>query len=237
MLECEWLTFFLSIVLFLEISYPTIFPHTLYQKHYKVGVREVSLSDHYMVYCIRKFNGAVEKDHKKIKTRNMKHFSENQFLCDVSDICWGQFFHQTDDVDILVNNWSSLFSFVIEKHAPLKEIRVSERYCPSIGKDLKSLMRTRDRLKTAALKSKSRVLMDAYRQTRNRVNSLNIQLKRQYFSAKISECKGNMKESWKTVNELLNKRSKSCNIDCLKDSEHTIVNKRYCYLKICTVAV
>ena len=138
----------------------------------------------------------------------------------------GQFFHQTDDVDILVNNWSSLFSFVIEKHAPLKEIRVSERYCPWIGKDVKSLMRTRDKLKTAALKSKSRVLMDAYRQTRNRVNSLNIQLKRQYFSAKISEYKGNMKESWKIVNELLNKRSKSCNIDCLKDSEHTIVNKK-----------
>ena len=145
----------------------------------KVGVREVSLSDHYMVYCIRKFSGAVAKDHKKIKTRNMKNSSENQFLYDVSDICWGQFFHQTDDIDILVNNWSSLFSFVIEKHAPLKEIRVSERYCPWIGKDFKSLMRARDRLKTAALKSKSRVLMDAYRQARNRVNSVNIQLKRQ----------------------------------------------------------
>ena len=31
-----------------------------------------------------------------------------------------------------------------------------------------------------------------------------------------------MKESWKTVNELLNKRSKSCNIDCLKDSGNAI---------------
>ena len=35
-----------------------------------------------------------------------------------------------------------------------------------------------------------------------------------------------MKESWKTVNELLNKRSKSCNIDCLKDSGNAIVNKK-----------
>ena len=96
----------------------------------KVGVREVILSDHYIVYCIRKCNGEVETDHKKIETWNMKHFSENQFLCDVSDICWGQFFHQTDGIDILVKNWSSLFSFVIEKHALLKEIRVSERYCP-----------------------------------------------------------------------------------------------------------
>ena len=47
-----------------------------------------------------------------------------------------------------------MVSFVIEKHAPLKEIRVSERYCPWIDKDLKRLMSTIDRLKAAALKSK-----------------------------------------------------------------------------------
>jgi len=87
-------------------------------------------------------------------------------------------------------------------------------------------MRTTDGLKPAALKSKSKILMDAYRQARNRVNSLNIPLNRWHFSAKISECKGNMKESWKTVNELLNRRSKSSNIDCLKDSEHTFDHKK-----------
>ena len=103
----------------------------------KVGVREVSLSDHYMMYCIRKFNGAVEKDHKKMKTRNMKHFLDNQFLRDVSSMFWGQFFHQTGDINIIVNNWSSLFSFVIAQQAPLKEIRVSERYCLGVVKTLR----------------------------------------------------------------------------------------------------
>ena len=39
------------------------------------GVYEVGMSDHYMVYCIRKFNGAVERDHKIIKTRKMKNFN------------------------------------------------------------------------------------------------------------------------------------------------------------------
>ena len=37
---------------------------------------------------------------------------------------------------------------------------------------------------------------------------------------------GNMKESWKTDNELLNKRPKSCNSDCLKDAERTFVNNK-----------
>ena len=116
----------------------------------KVGGHVVSLSDHYVDYCIRKFNGATEKDYKKIKTRSMQHFSENQFLSDISGISWGQFFQQIDHTGMLVNNWSSLFSFVIEKNAPLKEISVSEIYCLWICKDLK---RPRDRLKTAALKN------------------------------------------------------------------------------------
>ena len=60
--------------------------------------------------------------------------------------------------------------------------------------------------------------MDSYRQVRNKVNVLNIQLKKQYYTNKISACQGNMKESWKAINELLNKRSKSSNIDCLKES-------------------
>ena len=192
----------------------------------KTGVHEVSLSDHFLVYCIRKFNGAVEKGHKRIKPRSRKHFKEDEFLSDVSDICWEHFFQQIDYINKLVDDWSALFALIIEKHAPLREVRVSEKYCPWINKDLKSLMQTKDRLKKAALKSKSTVLMDSYRQARNKVNSVNIKLKKQYFSTKISECKGNMKESWKTINEVLNKRSKSCNIDCIKDSGNAIVNKK-----------
>ena len=154
------------------------------------GVHEVSLSDHFMVYCIRKFNGAVEKDHKRIQTRSMKKFKDEEFLSDVSSICWERVFQQTDDINTLVNDWSTLFSLIIEKHAPLKEMRVSEKYCPWIDKDLKGLMRARDRLKTTALKRKSPILMDAYRQARNRVNSLNIELKKQYFSKKYLNVRG-----------------------------------------------
>ncbi len=145
------------------------------------GVHKVSLSDHFMVYCIRKFNGAVIKDHKVIKTRKMKHFNEEAFLADVSSIFWGQMVTQTDDIDIIVNNWSNLFSSIIDKHAPLTEMRVSEKYCPWINKDLKDLMHTRDKLKKAASKRKSQCLMDSYRQVRNKVNSLNNQLKKQFL--------------------------------------------------------
>ena len=75
----------------------------------KSGVYEVSMSDHDMVYCIRKFNGAVEKGHKMITTRKMKNFNEESFLADVSGICWEQMLSETDDIDVLVSSWSNLF--------------------------------------------------------------------------------------------------------------------------------
>ena len=192
----------------------------------KSGVLEFSLSDHYMVYCIRKFNGAVEKGHKKIKTRKMKNFNEEAFLADVSGICWEQMLTETDDINVLVNYWSEMSSLIIEKHAPLIEMRVSEKYCPWIDKDLRDLMRTRDKLKKSAVKGKSPILMDSYRKICNKVNARNAQLKKQHYSNRVYASNGNMKESWKAINELLKKRSKSSNFDCLKESGTELRNKK-----------
>ena len=79
-------------------------------------------------------------------------------------------------------------------------------------------MRTRDKLKKSAVKAKSPILIDSYRKIRNKVNALNAQLKRQHYTNRISASKGIMKESWKAINELLNKRSKSSSTDWLKES-------------------
>ena len=43
------------------------------------GVIRVSMSDHYLVYCIRKLNGALKRDHKIVTTRVMKRFSDKDF--------------------------------------------------------------------------------------------------------------------------------------------------------------
>ena len=83
----------------------------------KSGMHDVSMSDHYMVYCIRKFNGAVEKGHKMTKTRKMKNFNELAFLSDVAGINWEQILTETDDINVLVNHWTNTFSLIIDKYA------------------------------------------------------------------------------------------------------------------------
>ena len=43
------------------------------------GVYKVALSDHYLVFAVRKFRGGLKKQHKIIKTRQMKHFARSSF--------------------------------------------------------------------------------------------------------------------------------------------------------------
>ena len=105
-----------------------------------------------------------------IKTRKVKNFIDGEFLADAACLCWEHMVTVTDNINSLVNDWSAIFSASVEKHTPLREMCVSEKYCPWINRDLKNLMRTRDRLKTAAVKTKSTIIMDSYRQVRNWVN-------------------------------------------------------------------
>ena len=85
-----------------------------------------------------------------------------------------------------------------------------------INTELKLLMKSRDKLKTAAVENKSSSFMEDHRKVRNRVNSLDVLLKQQYFINKISENKGNMKECWKITSRPLHKYSKSTSITYIK---------------------
>ena len=114
-----------------------------------------------------------------IKTRKMKNFDELAFLSDVAVINWEQMLSETDDINVLINHWTSTFSLIIDKHALLCEMRVSEKYCPWIDRDLMDLMRTRDKPKKFAVKSKSAPLLDSYRHVPNKVNALNTQQKKE----------------------------------------------------------
>ena len=68
----------------------------------QAGVFETSMSDHFMVFCVRKFLGAQVKDHKVIKTHSLKKFNGEAFLTDVASISWEQIVSKSGHLDSLV---------------------------------------------------------------------------------------------------------------------------------------
>ena len=192
----------------------------------KSGVITTAFSDHHVVYCSRKFRGAFTKDHKLILCRKLKNFDQQNFLRDVSNMPWDIIVRSCGTLDENIDNFIEVLLLLIERDAPLQQRRVSQKYCPWLTSDFHKLRKSRDKLKKAAIKSKSNYIMASYRHLRNKVNSLNKRLKKDYYSSKIQENVGNLKQTWKIVHEIVNKTSKTTKIDSITVNDNVITNKK-----------
>ena len=127
---------------------------------------------------------------------------------------WDNIIESTSDVNEALANWSTLPTIIIENHAPMQTMKVLNTSTPWLTTELKKLARTREKLKSAAV-------IESYKQLRNRVNNLKKKLKRECFSNIIACNKGNLKDTWKAINLLLKKRSKTTNIVSLEVKART----------------
>ena len=116
------------------------------------GVLKITLSDHYLVYAVRKFQGGIKRQHKFIRTRQMKKFSEEAFLSELRSIDWQFLLRSSSDVSEIVHKFTSVLSAVMQKYVPMVEKRVSDKYAPWLSPELKCLFNTRDKVKIAAVK-------------------------------------------------------------------------------------
>ena len=89
----------------------------------------------------------------------MKNFYEELFLADIASVDWQAFLHCSTDINVIVEQWTKMLALIIQRHAPILERHVSEQYSPWITPHLKRMIRTRDKLKTEAVKKKSEILM------------------------------------------------------------------------------
>ena len=188
------------------------------------GVYRVALSDHYLVYAVRKFRGTLNKQHKVIRTRQMKQFDKELFLADLASVDWHSLLHSPADINLLVEHWTNMLAMIIQRHAPIIERRVSERYSPWITPHLKQMIRSRDKLKTVAIKKRSVILQAVYKQLRIKVNNTCKRLKRKYYTEKIKASEGSLKQTWEIINKLVNQRSKTTIISSLSDGNKLILN-------------
>ena len=101
----------------------------------------------------------------------MKNFDKELSLADLASVDWQTLLHYPTDINVIVEQWTNMLALIIQRHAPILERRVSERYSPWITTYLKRMIRSRDKLKTIAVKKKSEILLTSYKKIRNKVNS------------------------------------------------------------------
>ena len=94
-----------------------------------IKVEKLCLSDHYGIFCNRSAHVSFEKndEHQYITYRSFKMFDEPRFLNDLAMVPW-EIIESFDSIDDIVSVWTSLFTEILDKHAPVKTQRVKHKY-------------------------------------------------------------------------------------------------------------
>ena len=99
------------------------------------------------------------------------------------------------------------------KHAPITKIKIKGKCLPFVTSEIKSLIRQRDYLRAKANKTGSNILRQALVQIKNKVNYKLALLRKIYYSRKIEENKGNLRNTWKTLKQAMGHGNKTNTLD------------------------
>ena len=95
---------------------------------------------------------------------------------------------------------------------------------PYVTSELRSLIRTRDYLNTKAVKTSSSYIRQAFIQLRGKVYSLLQKSRHDYYTKRINENKGNMKNTWKILKHAMGIENKDSTFEILDLEVQQILN-------------
>jgi hypothetical protein len=183
----------------------TIIDHILCNTASKIsqsGVIPVGLSDHFLIFCTRKtVRGQINK-HKVIKIRSLKNYSAASFVSELSNLNWTEIL-SLQNVDDAWKQFKDIFTTILDKAAPIKEVRLKQRTEPWMNSEILHDIRERDNLLYKFNKDRSKKdLYGEYKKLRNKIQRDIKKAKSEYLLNELEANKNNSKQLWKHLKSL-----------------------------------
>ena len=145
---------------------------------------------------------------RTIKKRSYKNFILNDFLDHLSKIDWTPVY-VSQDIDQAVEIFTSLFSEILNIHAPFITYQQRKHFSPWVTKETIGLMKTRDQAKAEALNlaKQGNDSSGAWLKFKTLRNKINNRLKFEEISYKrnnINACLGDPAKVWSTAKSYMN---------------------------------
>lgn len=182
----------------------------------KSGVYPMSISDHNLVYLIRK-QGIPRGNPRIIETRNFKRFNQKKFINEIAAAQWPDT-TGLNDVNEFWVTWKNAFVNIVDKHAPRIRLKIRNKPSPWITPEIKSKMHERDFLKKKASQTNLAQDWSKYKKCKNSTNKQVAKTKKKYYRDQIAKFSDNSRKTWKTLNDIRGKKSKSTEIREIKES-------------------
>lgn len=165
------------------------------------GVLNIGLSDHMPIYCTRKIKKQTSKEHNCVKLRSLKNYSKESYESLLSNVSWSSISDITE-VDDAWLQFKSKFLNVLDKIAPMKQLRVKQGTDPWLSGEILHLIQDRNYCLKMFNKTKQADWYDRYKCLRNSVQNKKADAKSEYLANKVEENKNNPKKLWQTLKSL-----------------------------------
>ena len=186
------------------------------------GVVHVQISDHSLVYVISRKTVRKMRS-RKLYFRSLRHFDRDMFLADLHTVPFGVM-DIFDDVDDKLFVFETLFTEVLDEHAPLKEFHVRGNQVPYMTEEWRKAIRYRNRLWKILTRDRTDNNYERYKAQRNTCTSLRRKAIREFFSKKAQA--NNPREFWKTYQPFLHSsNSKPANDITLIEKDTVFTDK------------
>ena len=150
----------------------------------KAGVIDPGVSDHSLIYVIRKFK-RPKGETKIIRVRSFKNFVDDDFLRDLRNSDWSYFLNFTD-LDQSCDIFKSIVKTVADKHAPFVTHKIKGKIEAWVTNDLLQAIKERNYFKKKSNQTKSIIDWNNFTQKRNQVNNMKNTLKQDYFNTLLT---------------------------------------------------
>ena len=171
------------------------------EKHKLCDVAKLGLSDHYLVYTSIDYDVRPVK-HKTVRFRDYKHFNQEAFFDDIKSCSFFEKYQgdYLEDESLWIS-WRTGFLNICDKHAPIKAVRVKDRYCPWITPEIVKLMYGGDYLKSYSTENNCSETFNEYRKVRNHITLLIRNTKRKYFDSVSTKYREDPKKMWNEIHK------------------------------------
>ena len=170
------------------------------------GVLPCHISDHYLVHATLKLM-IIKPPSRFVKLRSFRHYDGQQFLADLERIPWDEV-ALVDDASEMLDNFNNKLIDVLDRHAPVKTIRIKRRCCPFVDAEIRDLMHNRNILVKRARQTRLPVDWEEYHSSRERIKSELRNAEKEFVKRKL-ESSSNTSSKWKVIRNCIPRRESS----------------------------
>ena len=158
---------------------------------------------------------STKKAHFTVTYRPLKKLSVNSFIKDLNEVPWTVLDTFDNGSDEMLSTREALVLDVVNRHAPLKSVRVKSIKKPSwLLDEILTAIKGRDRLKKEL--EKGRIQRMSIKSARNKVVRLIEKAKKEAVINEIDNSKLNSRVLWKTLKSIFPTKAKQMSrINCL----------------------